>query len=253
MTTASEVKTWMRPLLQRRDDIVLVGRNLVVAPVKHIVRGIYFDASWDKNLCRPVWYVNKLCSFHDEQSGLWFENSGWLPLKRTHEQGFLEDVVSQTEAALNLDFSRVLTIEDFLARTDPVTLNGFGKLHRSLSSRPPHYATVLAALGRIGEAHDVLALAIEGIERSRLARLDRADLEFSRRTNSAIAKLDVEYADHDLGTIEKLRPLLTVLKSGDRAAIGALLREWERRTVKGWKLEQLWEPSAFPVELGAGD
>lgn len=253
MTTASEVKAWLRPLLRRRGDLTLVGRNLVIGPVKHIVRGIYFDASWDKNLCRPVWYVNKLCSFHDEQSGISFENSGWFPLKRTLEQGFLDDVISKTEAALDLDFSRVLTVEDFLAQTDPVTLNGFGKLHRSLSSRPPHYATVLAALGRMVEARDVLAPAVEGLKQTRLARLSRAEAEFSRRSNSAIGKLDMEYAAHDLDNIEKLSPLLALLEGGDRAGIGALLREWERRTVKGWKLEHLWESTPFPIELGAGD
>ena len=132
-------------------------------------------------------------------------------------------------------------------------LNGQDTLKRALSSRPYHYATVLAALGGIAEAREVLAQAIEALEKLRNARLARAEAAFAKRANSAVGKLDLQGANDDLDTIAKLRPLLVLLESNDRAGIGALLRQWEEQTVKGWKLEALWEPTPFPVELGAGD
>jgi hypothetical protein len=45
---------------------------------------------------------------------------------------------------------------------------------------------------------------------------------------------------------ETLCPLLT---RGDRAALASLLHDWEAYTVKQLKIEALWEPTPFPLEL----
>jgi hypothetical protein len=253
MTTASEVKRWVRPLLERRPDLVLVGRNLVIKPVQHIVRGIYFDASWDKTLCRPRWYVNKAFNYYGEKAGFSFQHSEAFSIGRTYDPSFNDRVISKTEEALALDFSKVRTISEFLDKTDPVKPVRSDIFKEPLRGKPHHYAAVLAALGRVAEAREVLAPAIEKLERSRCARLAAAEKEFARRKNSAIAKLDLKWAGYNLDTIARLQPLLVLLENDDRAGIAALLRQWEEETVRGWKLEHLWEPTPFPIELGAGD
>lgn len=43
MTTAAEVKRLLKPVLAKHDDLVLVGRFLLIKPVWHVARGIYFD------------------------------------------------------------------------------------------------------------------------------------------------------------------------------------------------------------------
>ena len=46
--------------------------------------------------------------------------------------------------------------------------------------------------------------------------------------------------------IDDLKPLVD---ANHRKAIGALLRPWEERWIGKNKLETLWEPTPFPVEL----
>jgi hypothetical protein len=36
---------------------------------------------------------------------------------------------------------------------------------------------------------------------------------------------------------------------GDRAGLARLLHSWEAETVKNFKIEHLWEPTPFPLEL----
>ncbi|MBZ9654290.1 hypothetical protein [Phyllobacterium lublinensis] len=43
MTTTGDVKWAMRPLLDRHDDLVVMGRMLVILPVRHVVRFICID------------------------------------------------------------------------------------------------------------------------------------------------------------------------------------------------------------------
>ena len=45
MTTISQVKKAVQPLLQRNHDLALVGRLVVLKPVHHILRGVYIDRS----------------------------------------------------------------------------------------------------------------------------------------------------------------------------------------------------------------
>jgi hypothetical protein len=40
-------------------------------------------------------------------------------------------------------------------------------------------------------------------------------------------------------------------RNRDRQGVATLLREWERGTATAWKIEHLWEPTAFPFEPGA--
>ena len=104
MTTASEVKKWVGPLLERRPDLVLVGRNLIIKPVRHVVRGIFFDASWDKNYCRPKWYVNKICNHYGESPGFYFQYSGDFFLNRSSDPDFIPDLISKIEAVFESRF-----------------------------------------------------------------------------------------------------------------------------------------------------
>src|SRR5215475_9613867 len=57
MTTVSQVREVVQPLLQRNPDLELVGRLVVIKPVHHILRGIYIDRSLDRQLFVPTWAV----------------------------------------------------------------------------------------------------------------------------------------------------------------------------------------------------
>lgn len=45
MTTIKDVRNVMRPLLERRSDLALIGRFVFVKPVHHLLRGVYLGAS----------------------------------------------------------------------------------------------------------------------------------------------------------------------------------------------------------------
>jgi hypothetical protein len=45
-----------------------------------------------------------------------------------------------------------------------------------------------------------------------------------------------------------VRELCAKLAEDDRAGLARLLHEWEAYTVKNFKIEQLWEPTPFPLE-----
>ena len=49
--------------------------------------------------------------------------------------------------------------------------------------------------------------------------------------------------------LRRLRELCARLMADDRAGLARLLHEWEAQTVKNFKIEHLWEPTPFPLEL----
>jgi hypothetical protein len=49
-TRPADIKRYLKPLLKQRSDLVLIGRLLVIRPVRHIVRGVFFDRTSDKYL-----------------------------------------------------------------------------------------------------------------------------------------------------------------------------------------------------------
>lgn len=200
-----------------------------------------------------MWYVNQLCCYHGRNGRFSFQYSGRIYLKYSTEANFVEDLEAKIDSALNLKFFQVTTLEQFVEATDPVLLDGDMFFKRPLSDVPHYWAAVAAGLGRVSEAREVLLPAIERIEQSRQVRLAAAEREFAKRSNSAIGKLELEWADHDARQAAMLRPLAEVLLGGDTTTIAALLRKWEAETATGWGLEHLWQPTPFPIELGAGD
>ena len=47
-TRPADLKRYLKPLLKQRSDLVLIGRLLIIRPVRHIVRGVFFDRTSDK-------------------------------------------------------------------------------------------------------------------------------------------------------------------------------------------------------------
>lgn len=47
-TRPADIKRYLKPILDQRDDLVLFGRRLVIRPVRHILRGVFFDRTGDR-------------------------------------------------------------------------------------------------------------------------------------------------------------------------------------------------------------
>jgi hypothetical protein len=59
-TRPADIKRYLKPLLKQRSDLVLIGRLLIIRPVRHIVRGVLFDRTSDKYRFRVVRYIRPL-------------------------------------------------------------------------------------------------------------------------------------------------------------------------------------------------
>jgi hypothetical protein len=44
----ADLRRYLKPLLKQRSDLVLIGRLLIIRPVRHLLRGAFFDHSSDK-------------------------------------------------------------------------------------------------------------------------------------------------------------------------------------------------------------
>ena len=55
--------------------------------------------------------------------------------------------------------------------------------------------------------------------------------------------------EEDRAQLRRLKELCARLAADDRRGLAQLLHEWEAITVKNLKLEHLWEPTPFPLEL----
>ena len=58
-TRPADLKRYLKPLLKQRSDLVLIGRLLIIRPVRHIVRGVFFDRTSDKYQFR-LWLIVRL-------------------------------------------------------------------------------------------------------------------------------------------------------------------------------------------------
>jgi hypothetical protein len=47
-TRPADIKRYLKPLLELRSDLALLGRLLIIRPVRHILRGAYFEPTSDK-------------------------------------------------------------------------------------------------------------------------------------------------------------------------------------------------------------
>ena len=58
-TRPADIKRYLKPLLKQRSDLMLIGRLLIIRPVRHIVRGVLFDRTSDKYQFK-LWLILRL-------------------------------------------------------------------------------------------------------------------------------------------------------------------------------------------------
>ena len=59
-TRPADIKRYLKPLLELRSDLVVVGRMLLIRPVRHLLRGAFFDRTSDKYRFSITGYVQPL-------------------------------------------------------------------------------------------------------------------------------------------------------------------------------------------------
>ena len=59
-TRPADIKRYLKPLLKQRDDLVLIGRRLIIRPVQHLLRGAFLDRTSDKYQFQVWRYINPM-------------------------------------------------------------------------------------------------------------------------------------------------------------------------------------------------
>ncbi|RAI45792.1 hypothetical protein CH341_01975 [Rhodoplanes roseus] len=84
-----------------------------------------------------------------------------------------------------------------------------------------------------------------------VARGDLAAARALRDANIDRWRDNPAHDDESRARYRRVRQLCARLDADDRPGLAALLHEWEAITVRNLKIERLWEPTPFPLELEA--
>ena len=200
-TRPADVKHYLKPLLQMRSDLVLVDRLLLIRPVRHLIRGVYFDRTRSKYSFRVWSHMRPLFSTKPGQTGDYIHDGAfatWSP----HFEALLMDRMAEE---IFSEVGKVATLLDF-------------------ASASQNFKTAITAFVLAGETDKAVDL---------VKQRDRARKAWGF---SGIAPEHKEHLDHVLKNIE---------------ATCAECHANEAKVIKALKLEHVWEPAPFPVELPA--
>jgi len=223
MTTASQVRLAVQPLLQRNPDLALVGREVIIKPVHHVLRGICIDRSLDADLFVPTWFVMSMFKPNDYITFSW----GGRIYRPDPGRWDVNDPQASPRMCAEIErlalplLRPVQTIDDLL---DFPSKKEFKNEYFYLSRREKIYFDV--ACGDLKSARKLCVFLAE------VAKTTQIDWE--REDNNKIAKT--------------LGPLLA---ANDRAGLAQVLRDCEAYSARKLKLEKLWQPTPFPLELQA--
>ena len=204
-TRPADLRRYLKPLLKARDDLVLIERYLVIRPVRHLLRGVFFDRSERHSLdavgrIRPLYLREGLRQFGNR-----FGPIPWR-VDEPYFQALLETLLAQDA------FERVGKV---------TTLSEFGA-----------YLMVRDWVGSLDDWALINTMLLAG-ERERAAE--------------QIERVRDEYGSSD----RSYREFSALLdhSSRDVESFCAQYHAQEASAAKELKLEKIWEPSPFPIEL----
>ncbi|MBZ0229199.1 MAG: hypothetical protein K8F58_12235 [Bauldia sp.] len=219
MTTLRQVKRLLAPLLERHDDLVLIGRWLFLEPVHHIARGILIERIGEAARFRAWWAVTHLCEPLERLPLNWA--TGIKPTRDWNWDNptLQADLFAAIEGQALPPLRTMRTLDDFVAfASSTERFRG-----TAIVGDPLRKVLVDIARGELEMAHAACAELATG------------------RTTWSRPSLREEFAR----VIETMYPLLI---AGDRPGMARLLHEWEAYTVDKLKLGDIWEKTPFPLE-----
>jgi len=231
MSTITQVKKALKPLLERHQDLALIDRWLIVTPVHHVVRGVIVDRTSSADLFEPKWAVMHLCEVRRSIFLNWSSSQSPPRLYRRglgrgwhwSDPGAILDLADVIEREALPKLRSLTTIADLM---DHLKIpDAFGTM--PLAGRWETQLVLNIALGNLGAARKPCA--------ERVSKLTGDTYYFG------------DADDH--ATVRRLKELCARYQASDRQGLAALLHEWEETTVKNLKIEHLWERTPFPLEL----
>jgi hypothetical protein len=120
-TRPADIKRYLKPLLQQRRDLVLLGRLLIIRPVRHLLRGVFFDRTSDKYQFQVLRYIKPLAPV-DEGFGYRKEiHPGTWRVWQPYFNDLLFDSLAEDIFAY---VGKIATLDDFASELDVTYLDG---------------------------------------------------------------------------------------------------------------------------------
>lgn len=220
MSTIAQMKALAAPLLARNPDLVMIGRNIFVAPIRHVARFICLDNTSGKEGFNPQAGAIHLFEHHDWLGLTHTQMMGgpgqglWLFSQPDIQSRFIETCEREVLPWLR----PIESIADFAAFSDKANFP-----HEPMRSYPLRQIPIDVALGNFAAARAICTLLTSGTG-------VYCGPIFNEERNRVLTEL----CPH--------------LQGENRAALAAVLHRWEAHTVKTLKLEKHWEPTPFPIE-----
>jgi hypothetical protein len=223
MTTIAQVKQVMQPLLQRHDDIILMGRYIWVKPFHHFRRGIFIDPRRTATEFLPITTVGLLVPTFWRYPLDWGE---WLHRRIYGNFAYGEndpliprwDITNPPSIDLMLEMIEVVALPQLRAIKTFDDFYNYTSVKRSYCSSIEHQPLakllVLICQGDLDAAHEI--------------RLFEEDAQYLTRTAPTF---------------------LPALAARDRVELARILHEWEAASIITGKMQKIWEPTPFPLEL----
>jgi hypothetical protein len=219
MTTAAQIKKLVKPFLERHADLVLDGQWFYLKPVHHLLRTILFDRTGQAVQFKPRWAVITL-----------FRPTNNIDLKYgSMLRGTKTKLWYWNDPEMPAALFDAIENQALPAMQSIETLDDFVKF----TSDPDRF------WGQHMPAFPALKLPID---------VAQGDLDSARSICQKWSGRAPRWPEDPLGPMVK--GLCPLLAANDRAGLVRQLHEWEEYTVKQLKLEKIWEPSSFPIELG---
>jgi hypothetical protein len=226
LTTKSQIRDLVAPLLRRNPDLVLVDKVhrvmiTVVRPLQHLLRFVLVDRTGNADVFRPCWSLTLLFYKLDR-----LPIGGGAELYRSpryrpalwwwSDPNVAQDFVEVVERDALPKLRAINTLHDYLDfiwPKDPAELKFY-------------WGTRL-----------LLSFAMGDLDTARTLVAERPDEPILRTLN-----------ERKPGIVERLVALGMRLAPDDRAAIAEMLREWEDYSVAKLNLGAVWEPTPFPLD-----
>jgi hypothetical protein len=240
MSTQAEIQDILRPYVERHPDLVLIGRAVILRPVRHLMCGYFVDRTSVQHMSRPFWFANLTYLLIPNTGFLWDAGDAprWWDIRA-------EDFQDRLFARMDLAFAE---LRKFTGAVDVFDIELL--INRDLTPDSLVQGLTRVAKGDLEGAEPFLLSELAYQTRDLADRLDF--IAKYRRKGSKPWQRDMWIYDLRTKVRANNLVLIDLVKKRDRIGAANLLREWERLYVQAWKAEAHWISSPFPFEKVTG-
>jgi hypothetical protein len=192
-TRPADIRRYLRPLLELRSDLVLRGRHLLIHPIRHLLRGAFFDRSSDKYRFGLSQYVTPLCDTSGMGLGIELGDQVWCRDNEVWQPHFAPLLFNQLAEDIFDYVGRITSFSDLAQELEPI--GKFYRFHRArmtaliLAGQSHHAAEYMAALERNSDLNPTWRASIQQLPKLLDRDIASVCAEYHAKEEKAVADL----------------------------------------------------------------